>query len=359
MRLLSGFALGLLVVGALAGLPPAFAARSPEIPPLAAATIKEAAGRIDDMLAAVTQSARALGETYRALCRAAPPITPEQRGRFLQSYAIKDGTVAFRDQDGPCGPEPQAKAPCPAMLYYDGENFTDETFRQLGIFSRLAPAMAAAHDALPFSWVYLTTPGQNFCIYPYLPLAEAVSNFRPTEKGFYTIADFAGKACGWESPYLDLAGAGMMVTVSCPAYEGETLLGVISRDVTLEQLGKRILADLADIPGARAILMTKRGKAIAASDPKVAAALIEENTKAGDAVVYFRADRGLASLGLEKATDSPDDDLNAAGEGVLERTKTEKGLPIVFTQGKDMVLAARIKTTGWYLVLLLPQKGQH
>lgn len=355
MRCITGIVFGLLLT-VWAALPPALA-KSAEVPPLTRAVIVEAAGRLDDTLAAVAQSARGLGAAYAALSRDASPATPEERGRFLQNYAVKDGVVAFRDRQSPCGPEPQTQAPCPALLYYDGENFTDETFRQLAILSRLAPAMATAHDAFPFSWVYLTTPGQNFAIYPYLPLSEAVNNYQPTEKGFYTVADFAGKDCGWESPYLDLAGAGMMVTVSCPVYDGETLLAVVSRDVTLAQLSRRVLADLANIPGARAVLMNRRGKAIAASDRKTSDFLVAENTKAGDAVVYFRADRGLAALGLEKGIASPDETVNRAAEEVVEHHDTERGGPIVFNQGKDMVLAARLDTTGWYLMLLVPQKA--
>ncbi len=353
MRVAAAFAMGLLLF--CAAMP---AQAGPAgVPPLARALVVEAAGRLDDALAAVAQSTRSLGAAYAALSREAPAATPEERGRFLQSYAVKDGTVAFRDPQSPCGPEPAAKAPCPALLFYDGENFTDETFRQLAVLSRLAPAMAAAHDAFPFSWVYLTTPGQNFAIYPYLPLAEAVANAQPTDKDFYKAANFKDKDCGWQSPYLDLVGAGMMVTVSCPAYDGETLLAVASRDVTLAQLSDRIMADLAGIPGARAVLMNRRGKAIAASDPKLSDFIVSENTKADDAVVYFRADRGLAALGLEKGLTSPDEAVNLAAEEVVSRHETDRDNPMVFTQGKDTVLAARLRTTGWYLVLLIPQKA--
>ncbi|MHC1712606.1 MAG: histidine kinase [Solidesulfovibrio sp.] len=357
MRCVTGFFLAMLL-SALAVVSPAPAlGKTTEATALSAALIAEAAGRIDDTLADVERSAKALGAVYRDLNRTTPLPTPEERGRFLQSYAVKDGTVAFRDQEGLCGPDPQAKAPCPSLFYYDGENFTDETFRQLSVMSHFAPAMAAAHDAFPFSWVYLTTPGQNFCIYPSLPLAEAVHNYKPTEKDFYTIADFAGKTCGWLSPYFDLAGAGMMVTVSCPVYDAEKLLGVVSRDVTLAQLSARVMTDLAAIPGARAMLMNRRGKAIAASDPKVAAFIDTQNAAAGDAVVYFRADRGLAALGVEKGQDSPDDEANLAGEEVVSRAETKQGWPMHFIQGKNTVLAARLNTTGWFLVLLIPQKG--
>ena len=149
----------------------------------------------------------------------------------------------------------------------------------------------------------------------------------------------------------------MMVTVSCPVYDGETLLAVSSRDVTIRQLSGRVMADLAAIPGARAFLMNRRGKAIAVSDPKLAAAIDAINAKAEEAVVYFRADRGLAAMGLEKGEDSPDDSLNAIGEAVIERAETEKKWPMAFVSGKDMALAARLRVTGWHLVLVMPQKA--
>ena len=117
------------------------------------------------------------------------------------------------------------------------------------------------------------------------------------------------------------------------------------------------MADLAAIPGARAFLMNRRGKAIAVSDPRLAAAIDAINAKAEEAVVYFRADRGLAAMGLDKAEDSPDDALNAIGEAVIERAETEKQWPMAFVSGKDMVLAARLRATGWYLVLAMPQKA--
>ena len=332
-------------------------ARNTQVSPLFLALIGQAAGRVGDTLEAVAASTRALAATYRDLLRTTPNATPDQRSRWLRDFAVKDDTVAFRSPDCPKGPAPAAQAPCPAYLHYDGERFSDETFRQLDAMTRLAPALAAAHGAFPFSWVYLTTPDQNFCIYPFLPLDEAVANDKPTDKGFYKAADFEHKACGWESPYLDLAGAGMMVTVSCPVYEGETLLGVLSRDITLEQLSSRILADLAAIPGARAVVVNKRGKAIAASDAAEAQFISEQNAKAGEAVVYCRADRGLAALGLEKGVTTPDDTLDLAVEAVIERANKDHVWPQAFSQGGDTVLAARIEPTGWYLVLLVPDKA--
>jgi len=342
----------LLAIMAVTVDAPAMAGGSPPAIPFAGALIDQAAGRIDDTLAAVAASTRGLANAYGELSRTAPPVTAKDRVFWLQHRNRQGNTMAFREQS----PEPAAMAPLPAYYSYNGDRLTDETFRQLDIMQRLAPALAAAHDAFPFSWVYLTAPSQNFVIYPYLPLAEAVQNDKPTEKNFYTAADFKHKACGWESPYFDLAGAGMMVTVSCPAYAGETLLGVVSHDITLAQLSSTMFAALASLPDARAVIINRRGKAIAASDPKSAAAINEENAKAKDAVVYFRADRGLIALGMEKGVSSPDEAMNTAVETVLERAAANHAWPIVFTQDTDRILAARIKTTGWYVVLLVPEK---
>lgn len=354
MRLTAGLVLGLTL---LVLLPIPGRAKTGQVAPLPAAVINQAAGRVNDTLTAVAASTQGLAAVYRDLSRTAQPTTPRQREHWLRGYAAKDATVVFRDRDSLCGPEPAAQAPCPTFLSYRGEHFTDQTFRELGLMTRFAPAMAAAHAAFPFSWVYLTTPNENFCIYPNLPLSEAVNNDKPTDKAFYKAADFEHRQCGWESPYLDLAGAGMMVTVSCPAYDGDNLLGVVSRDITLNQLSGEVLRDLATIPGARVALMNRRGKAIAASDPAVAKFIATENAKAADAVVYFRADRGLAALNLEKAVDSPDDALNLAAEAVIEQASQKTGWPMVINQGKDLILASRINTTGWYLVLLVPEKS--
>ena len=57
----------------------------------------------------------------------------------------------------------------------------------------------------------------------------------------FKVADFLGRSFGWERPYLDLVGAGMMETVSYPVYASEKLIGVIFRDITLTQLSHRLL----------------------------------------------------------------------------------------------------------------------
>ncbi len=51
-------------------------------------------------------------------------------------------------------------------------------------------------------------------------------------------------AVGWTAPYLDLLGARMMITASYPIHASERLLAVASRDITLAQLSPSVLARL-------------------------------------------------------------------------------------------------------------------
>ena len=90
--------------------------------------------------------------------------------------------------------------------------------RQLNLFEQLVPTFRSAYESFPFSWVYLTTADEAMMIYPYLPLGQAVNNGIPTENGYYKAANFDARAVGWTPPYLDLVGAGMMITASYPVY---------------------------------------------------------------------------------------------------------------------------------------------
>jgi hypothetical protein len=132
MRLPAGifFGLALLVLLPVRGF-----AKTGQAAPLLGAVIEQAAGRVDDTLTAVAASTKGLAAAYRELSRTAQPVTRAQREHWLRSYAVKDATVVFRDPDSPCGPEPAAQAPCPAFLSYKGEQFTDETFRDLGLMT--------------------------------------------------------------------------------------------------------------------------------------------------------------------------------------------------------------------------------
>lgn len=319
------------------------------------AMILLAADRIDAVLGYVAQSGKSLGQEYAALKKTVPPATEEEKERWRKAYVHKDETVAFKTWTGET--PPKAQSPHPAFLYYKGTAFTDETFHNLKVFERLTCAFRAEYETFGFSWVYLTAADESFMIYPFLPVEEGVNNHQPTEKLFYTIADFKNRTFGWESPYLDLAGAGMMITVSWPIFDGDRLLGVSSRDVTLSQLSNEVLSRVAVLPGAVACIVNKRGKVIGVSDPKLAAELDAKNAEAGDAVLHYREKAGLAGLSNPKAVNSDSAFMNAACENILAQAEKEGFSSSVVRTSRDgrTVIAAKTSLTGWYVVLAMPQ----
>lgn len=68
----------------------------------------------------------------------------------------------------------------------------------------------------------------------------------------------------WTSPYLDIAGNGIMVTYAAPVYDENAFLGVIASDITLSTLSETIR--MSKLPGGKIILIDGEENVIAASD---------------------------------------------------------------------------------------------
>ncbi len=317
--------------------------------------IRLAAAQIDRVFGDVAVSTRAIAGEYVLLYDSAPPATPAERSAWVESYQEKGKTVGFQSWHGDLHSPPPFQAPYPSFYDYKGTGFTDDTFRQLEIFQRLTPVFRAAFNSFNFSWVYITTAQDEMMVYPYLPLAEAVNNAMPTKQVFYTSADFKNRDVGWTLPYLDLAGAGMMITTSYPIYKGDILLGVVSRDITLNELSNQVLSRLVVREGAVAFIVDSSGLAIGVSDPGLARELDLVNSKAAAAVLHYRTKEGLKQLGNKSAKASASAWINQVTEALLTReSKATASSVIRFVQdGKD-VLAARTERTGWYVVLVSP-----
>ena len=91
-------------------------------------------------------------------------------------------------------------------------------------------------------------------------------------------------------PYLDLVGAGMMVTASCPVYEDDRLLAVVSHDITLKELTKSVSrASLAMEPASCLLpLMAWPLMPPTRSSPRRSIG----STPGGVAVLYYRTAEG-------------------------------------------------------------------
>jgi hypothetical protein len=195
-------------------------------------------------------------------------------------------------------------------------------------------------------------------IYPYLPLKEAVNHLPPTQQGFYTAADFKRRTFGWEGPYLDLAGAGMMVMISCPVYNQDKLLGVISRDITLTQLSNDLLKPVTSrSKNMICLIMDRKGLAIAASTPDAAGEIDRINSGAGKAVLYYRTAETLNSLPNPGGASSCNPLLNAAGEtatacGKKNPSRGTWSLNVKTDRGAYRAAVAKIPATGWLIVVI-------
>ena len=304
----------------------------------------------------VKESIRALAEEYVRIYDKTLPMDEAEKNLWMKQALVKGKTVSFRPVSE--RREPVFQASVPAYLFYNGYNITANVTRELKAFVVLAPLFKAAYQTFHYSWVYMTTVDEAFLIYPYLPLHEAVNNLPPTKQNFYKAADFVGRNFGWQRPYLDLAGAGMMVTVSYPLYSKKTLLGVISRDMTLTQLSRRLLKPIAGRSGNLiSLIVAKDGLAIAANRETATKEIERVNTQAGKAVLYYRSSQGLASLGNEKAVSSSHGLFNEAGERALACAKKDPHAEIWYLNVKEgqtdyKAAAARVPATGWLLITI-------
>ncbi len=313
--------------------------------------VELAAEGIGTVLTAVADSTRALGETYRRLATAEterPPGSPE---RWLESRSTLGNTTGVRTWPDDIDAPPAFQAPYPAFYSYSGDQLSESVLREFDLFERLAPTLRGDYESFPFSWVYLTTSDNAMAIYPYVPIEEAVNNGTPTETEFYQAADVENGRVGWTRPYLDLVGAGMMVTASYPIQDGNRLLGVASRDITLKQLTRSVLSRLGR-DGSIALMVDEKGLAIDASDPALAAEIEDVNTKARAAVLYYRTAEGLQGAGGDQAVASAHGRINALVEATLAKVGTADHAPVEVDG--ERTLAAHIGNTGWVLVLVHP-----
>ncbi len=320
------------------------------------ALIRLAATQIDRVFGDVAASTRAIAGEYVVLYNSVPPATPAERSAWMKSYQTKDKTVGFQSWRGDLQSPPSFQAPYPSFYDYKGTAFTDDTFRQLNIFKRLTPVFRAAYRSFGFSWVYVTTPQDKMMIYPYLPLNEAVNNEQPTEQVFYTSADFKKRDVGWTPPYLDLVGAGMMITASYPIYERDTLLGVVSRDITLKQLSSEVLSHLVVKKDAVAFIVNRSGLVIGVSDPKLSQELDQANASAAAAVLHYRTEQGMKQLASKPAVTSASVWLNQLTETLLAWESKADASPVIrFVQSGREVMATKTAKTGWYVVSVVPE----
>jgi hypothetical protein len=317
--------------------------------------VRLAADRINSTFDAVAASTRALGDAYWRLASAQGEQATPDSERWLARRTTQGNTTGLRTWPADLEAPPSFQAAYPGFYSYNGEKLDDRVLRQLNLFEQLVPTFRTAYESFPFSWVYVTTVDDAMMIYPYLPIEQAINDRTPTQTTYYRAADFAHHAVGWTPPYLDLVGAGMMITASFPVYEGDSLLGVVSRDITLKQLAKSVLRHLTSATGSVALIVDSDGLAIETTDPALAAEIDRVNATAGAAVLYYRNADGMKKITSGDAVASSSAEINALVEQVL--AKSDGGNSLRLDLDGRHVLVAPIERTAWLLVLIQPYPG--
>lgn len=313
--------------------------------------VRLAAGWIGQVLDDVAKSAKAVGLEFAARFDDSPPATQDDAAEWRGRAETRGSTTGFRTWTSDAA-EPSFQAPEAALYSYGDAAVTLEKVARLAALESLVPVVRAAYRSFDYAWVYITTADSIMLIYPYVPPEEAVNNDRPTEQIYYTAADFDGRSVGWTPPYLDLVGAGMMITASYPVFDGDEPIGVASRDITLDELSASILGRLAHSGGATALLVDGRGLAIGASAPELQAEIGRVNTDAGAAALFYRGAASLEGLDVEGARSSAHDWVNAAVDRVIEGAQHAGDDPQSFESDGRTVSATRIERTGWFVILI-------
>mgnify|MGYP001376740021 CR=1 FL=1 len=163
------------------------------------------------------------------------------------------------------------------------------------------------------------------------------------------------------SIYFALGLALMMfmsyATINYKVYDKDKLLGVISRDITLDQISRQALRPVSG-PGAKAycIIMDKNGLAVANREKSAMEEIDKVNNKAGAAILYYRKTKDLKP----KFRNSKNDLYNRVGSAVIDRIKqnpTGKIWNFTISSLKQPVVisAAQVKNTGWIVASFIIQ----
>ncbi|GAB4213459.1 MAG: hypothetical protein OHK0022_50650 [Roseiflexaceae bacterium] len=181
--------------------------------------------------------------------------------------------------------------------------------------------------------------------YPVIDLAALVADDpNPATLPFFTIgtpeAD-PSRSTVWTAPYIDPAGQGLLVTAVTPVYEGNTFLGVLNIDLSLQRLISR-LESFKPTPSSYALLISRDGKLIATTQ----AGLSDLEQTGLDPTTTL-----TNSLGLD-LTQLPSAPLQAA----LARLREGKQGADLLTIGQREVLLAYapLSSVEWRLAVVTP-----
>lgn len=313
------------------------------------------ANKIQDLFINVANSTKTLADQYLQVYESKKPMSKEEKKNWMKSILKSSKTSSFPIYKKEYG----LKDPFTSILFYNDFNFTDEALHEFQVGLELREIMKNMHSTFNFSWVYFTSVNDMMIIYPYLPYSMADDVYKPTSQHFYLAADFKNKTFGWEDPYVDLAGDGMMITVSYPLYQKDKLLGVASRDITLDQLSASVLKNTLIYDDTIAFIVDKSGKAISNTNPEMQNEINEINKKDYRAILYYRNEEGLKAIQKNGILSSQFQEMNEITERVLKNYNPDQNSLSFSYEGKKEyeVFTARVPVTGWFIISVIPDQS--
>ena len=311
--------------------------------------------KVQDLFKNVANSTKTLADQYMKIYESTASMNKAEKSAWMKKLQKTTKTASFKIYEK----EMELKDPYTSILFFNDFNFTDDSMREFQAGLQLREIMKNMHNTFNFSWVYFTSINDMMIIYPYLPYKMSDDVYKPTQQHFYLAADFQNKTFGWEEPYVDLAGDGMMITVSYPLYKGESLLGVASRDITLDQLSSSLLKNTLIYNGTIAYIVDKSGKAISNTDEKRQTEINEVNKKDYRAILYYRNQEELKKIKKEGIINSTFSDMNEISDEVLKRYDDSESSISFSLEGKERyeIFAARVPITGWYIISVIPNSS--
>lgn len=205
----------------------------------------------------------------------------------------------------------------------------------------IVPNMLEAHPEIVAIY-YISKLGYTI-YYPNIMLAENVpSDFDPTTQPFYTIVtpeNNPERLPRWTNPYQDPAGAGLIITLSIPVYNGSEFVGVASADVRTSEISQ-IVSN---------IKLSETGISLLVDNSGVILALPNEGYQ------YFGLEPETLQVNetpKQSILDSPFQDVQEIAKQVLS---TDSGTSKIEVDGVDTYLSVTtLESTGYKLAFIAP-----
>jgi len=270
---------------------------------------------------------------------------------YLIAMKHRDGTIPWDSSHLVQGTEGQMYDPNPdryTEVWIGNDLPIDETTEQdlqdSAVLDALFPGLLAQYpDAVA---IYYMSPQGLGRYYPVLDLVDTLPpDFPVTTQPFFALAspeNNPARRTVWTSPYIDYAGLGPIVTVSTPVYEQDRFRGVISLDLSLTHLIKR-LNMLKPTDSGYAFLFDQEHRLIAAP-PQAIQTLFARSA-------FETASFITTTLGIPLTESTAPEFLDVLSAIPVSK----KGLRQIRIENQDVFVAYdHLPETGWILGLVAP-----